>query len=656
VQGGGPRIVTETNSRGAKIFSQPGVALVLAGCALLFALGVIFRLNGSSSALWLHDLREPNQTKGLILGAAKATRSDEWMVWTPAVLAQLRHKPPMPIENRSLGAGAAPLLMSIPVRHYSMLFRPQLWGFFFLDVERGFAWLWNAKIFGLLASMFLLLLVLVRGSVQVALFGSIAISYSSFVQWWFSSPPMLPEMLSSWALALISGWLFFSRARSRLKLVAAVVLIASAINFVLCCYPPFQVPLAYLALFLFAAFLWQRRKSPLLPGFLWLGACAAAVALLLWPTFRLCRPTLEMISQTSYPGTRRNFGGGMSPLGLFSGALNFFDSEGVYPDLFANASEASNFFPLWVAAGAVVVFRWARTGRRPEPVVAALFGCILLFSVYSILGVPPWFGRATGLSFCMQQRTLLAIGLAGMLLVFVTLRAGAPALNSSRRRLFATLGMAAVLLAYLLCVEAQAPRFLSPSRFSLLLAAGTLLSAAYFSLKPQLFAALFAGALLLNNFLVNPVNQGLPGLLEPAAGRRIASLPHRAPEARWAVYEQSTLAQFLISRGATVFNGVKAVPQLDILRKLDPNGDALSVYNRYAFIVLGLPREKGAEPRFEAVIADIYRAYVSPQEPALRDAGLKYVVFRRALDDDEAAGLRLVEAMAENKIWIYELL
>ena len=75
----------------------------------------------------------------------------------------------MPVENPSLGAGMSPLLMSLPVKHYTMLFRPQLWGFFFFDIERGFAWFWNAKIFGLLASFYVLLLALGR-RVDLAIF------------------------------------------------------------------------------------------------------------------------------------------------------------------------------------------------------------------------------------------------------------------------------------------------------------------------------------------------------------------------------------------------------------------------------------------------------------------------------------------------------
>src|SRR5204863_5799572 len=104
--------------------------IFIAACCGVFVLCVLLRLNGSSSALWARDLGASNEPTGLIAGVPRPTRSDEWLIWTPAALAQLHHLPPMPVKNSALGAGAAPLLMSVPVRHYSMLFRPQFWGFF----------------------------------------------------------------------------------------------------------------------------------------------------------------------------------------------------------------------------------------------------------------------------------------------------------------------------------------------------------------------------------------------------------------------------------------------------------------------------------------------------------------------------------------------
>jgi hypothetical protein len=228
--------------------------IFIAVCCSLFLICVFLRLNGSSAPFWARALPALNGPMGLIAGNPRLTRSDEWLVWTPAALSQLHHIPPMPVENPALGAAAAPLLMSLPVRHYSMLFRPQLWGFFVFDAERGFSWFWNTKILGLLLSYFLLFRLVTRGRVGLAILGSVAVSYSSCVQWFFSSPTMLPEMMASWALMLVAGKSLFDPSSAWRKIGAATLLGSSAINFALCCYPPFQIPLLYLGLTLFGAF------------------------------------------------------------------------------------------------------------------------------------------------------------------------------------------------------------------------------------------------------------------------------------------------------------------------------------------------------------------------------------------------------------------
>ena len=255
--------------------------ILFAVCCSLFLFCVLFRLNGSSSAFWAKHLQSPNEMTGLLAGSPRVTRADEWMIWTPATLAQLHHQPPMPTRNPSLGAGATPLLMSVPVRHYSMLFRPQFWGFFMFAEERGFAWFWNTKIFGLLISFYLLFRLLMRGREALAVCGSVAVSYSSYVQWFFSCPPMLPEMLASWALMLVAGKSLFDPSPVWKKAGAAIVVGGCAINFVLCCYPPFAIPLIYLGLIVFGVFLWERGARSYYDGFYWLAGTLIVTAAVL---------------------------------------------------------------------------------------------------------------------------------------------------------------------------------------------------------------------------------------------------------------------------------------------------------------------------------------------------------------------------------------
>jgi hypothetical protein len=639
-------------------------AIFPAICCVLFLLCVALRLNGSSSAFWYFDLHALEEAKGLIAGSPKPTRSDEWMVWTPAILAQLHHQPSMPMENPSLGAGVSPLLMSVPVRHYSMLFRPQLWGFFLFDTECGFAWFWNAKIFGLLVSFYLLFLVLMRGRIALAVLGTIAVSYSSFIQWWFSSPAMLPEMLTSWAVMLLSGRVVFMDISFCKKIPAALALTAATINFLLCCYPPFEIPLLYLGLFLFIAFVWQRRKGPFHAGFYWLPGCAVAVTALLWPMIVQCWPTLQVIAHTSYPGARRTSGGMLSLDRFSSGLLNFFDSERQHPDIFLNTSESANFCPFWILSVAFLIYGswlWGsnffkETIASSAPLLLALIGFLIFFSLYAVVGLPEWFCRLTALSLTTENRSLLGIGVAGLILAVLTLRADEAALFQGRSRFFVVGLVAVALFCILLLVQTRNPIFLTRDRFLLLLATNTLLAAAYFCARPLLFGALLACALLYNNFLVNPIQQGLPSLLESSVIRHILAIRQTNPDAAWAAYEHSTPPQLLIATGVRVLNGVKVAPNLDLMRQFDPTGTSRNIYNRYAYIIFRLPPVGQVGARFQSTTSpDAYQLLVRPTDTVLRKAGLKYVVLRRALLEEEAVGLKLIDAMPGHYFWIYEL-
>jgi len=170
------------------------------------------------------------------------------------------------------------------------------------------------------------------------------------------------------------------------------------------------------------------------------------------------------------------------------------------------------------------------------------------------------------------------------------------------------------------------------------------------------FALGLVALLLWNNFLVNPIAQGLPSLLESTAMRRIERIRQADPEGLWAGYERSTLPQFVIASGAPVLNGVKVVPPLPLLQQIDPAGTSRDIYNRYAYIVLRLPRPGEEGSHFEYSTPDSYRLFIEPTDPALRSAGLKYVVFRRRLGEEEMRGLTLLDELPESQIWIYRVL
>src|SRR6266404_6508452 len=346
------------------------------GVAIVFWVCVLLKLNGSSVAIWTELLNEPKPPPSLLLFIPKGVRADEWHGWTPAALSQSRQTPRFPVENLTLGGGRAPLLMSVPVAYYTTLFRPQLWGFFLFDFERGFSFYWCTKVFGLLLAVGWCLRQMGVHSRALIIFGVVWIFFSGYTQWWFSSPAMLPEMVASWAMYLGCAVQFFRDSNPWRTATAFAGFVFFGVNFVLCLYPPYQIPLLLLAVAILIG-VWLENRRGAKPssgtrGLVLIGATVAAVALVLIPFWIDVRSTLALVAQTAYPGARRSTGGDLSLFKLFSGLTGFFETEQVEPGAYDNICEASNFYPMWLAAAlTMLVARW-RLRTSISPLLAAL--------------------------------------------------------------------------------------------------------------------------------------------------------------------------------------------------------------------------------------------------------------------------------------------
>lgn len=601
----------------------------------LFAVCVFFKLNGSSVGFWNELLSDPSRPAGLIFGTPKHVREDEWGVWTPFMLSQARQQPPFPIENPSLGGGRAPLLMSIPVRHYSMIFRPQLWGFFVFDFERAFSFYWCCKVFGLLLALPWMLAQIGIRQPAIRFFGTVAIFFSSYVQWWFSSPAMLPEMLATWAICVGCA---IRMLRGGFDPLACAAFVFCGANFVLCCYPPYQIPLLYVGI---AVVCRGTNRA----GLLALAGSVAAVALVLLPWWFDARSTLEMVRSTAYPGARRSSGGELSLFNLFSGTIGWFESEHRVPTAYANIAEASNFFPLWF--GALVLLGMLRTRTR-----IALVCVIALLAIYCVVPLPEWLTRATFLSFTTERRALLALGIAGVLLCCVLLE----------QKPVARFGLVAAAL----CIAGAAWLSLgiqirdpvvqdAPVRALGYIAVAITSVLIVFFFVDQLrrwFPIVFSACAIASNIAINPLMSGIAPLTQSRAFREVDAVRRSDPTANWIVYEDRVLAQLVKATGANVFNGTKILPDREFFRLLDPAGALSSIYNRYANIVCQLPQQRG-QGTFELLAPDLYVVAMPPELPPLAQNGYRFAVFPRDWSDATDYGFRQIAAVPESRVWVY---
>lgn len=629
--------------------------VLLAIAALLLT---VLRIHGSSVVVWSAVLHEPGTAGSLLAGTPRGVRSDEWLVWTPSVLAQARHVPPFPVENPALGAGRSPMLLNLPTRHYSTLFRPQLWGYFLFDIEHGFAWNWNVKVFGLLAAMFLLIRKLAQGNFWIALLGTAWVFLSSYTQWWFSCPPMLPEMLASWALALWCTLQLCEGPRWPRALACTLALWVAATNFALSMYPPYQIPLAYLGLAILGGWLWRRQaeKASSVPAIPWLALAGVGVAAVVIPFFVELMPTLHLVQSTSYPGARRASGGGLHFDQLFLGFAEPFISASAFPEQRVDVCTAANFYPLWIAAAGWLFATWKSGDPAGQRQLRPLLGCLLALTLFALCPLPPIIGRLTLLSFATEERLILPIGLGGILLsilVLAQMKVTRGKIETHRLMIFAIcVGFA---VAVVLTGGAASPKFFTVGRMAGAIALSVVLFALYLWPLQRAFAAVLLAALAGAGATVNPVTYGLAPLTESSAVAVIEKIRRADPGARWLAFDGANQSAFLMAAGVEVLSGAKTLPDLAFYKELDPEGRDLTIYNRYSLGLFQLAPDP-ATVEFKLFNFCAHWVSIHPAHPALQRRNVRYFVFPKPLENPAGYGLQSLVSVPERGMWIYRRL
>jgi hypothetical protein len=612
-----------------------GRNVIVTSLVLLFFVASVLKLNGSSTALWraLADRRDPDA--GVIAGTAKDVRSDEWLVQTPWIWSQAEQKPAFPQRNTNIGNDVAPLLTNLPARHWSMLFRPQMWGFFFLNRERAFSFNWNSKWFALLLSGFLFFRILARGNNFLALSGALILLFSSYIQWFFSTPTCMPEMI---AMVFFALWALHTmrRAKSRWAIAGAgVVLLVAVEQFVFCCYPRFQIPLAYLAVALLVGGSTRyRNRNESAPETLhfFRSICLITVpviaATLLWQWYREVSPAIKEIQSLIYPGQETFSGGSYSWVRLLAPFLEFSLGQNHYPEPLGNACEAAGFlFLAPLLAAGLIRDAWQ---RRADGILIAVV-LFLAFAIWYIsVGIPIWLARATGWSYVVSIRAILAVGVASIAGLVRHLALPRQQFESRKR----SLCISALVLALFLfgCFYTANSRLGDFAKLTEVTAAAVFFATVFFLLWQRIRVAsciLLLVPLLYASGFANPIARGVPGFTRSSVFHWLSNIHRRDPSGSWVVIgdlsnRNCCFAQFVKATGANVFGGSRCMPDREMLRVLDPENRYATISNRYARVCFLVSTE--SQPVFELLAADDYQVRLGLRSEIFESLGVRYIV------------------------------
>lgn len=613
-------------------------------CSLLlgFFLSVGFKLHNSSLHAWYRhyphlffDKEKP------LLGEARAVRSDEWLVHTPGIVSQAKRPLAFKVENPSYGDGSSALLMGLPVSHLTTFFRPQYWGFFLFDVERGFSWMWSYRCFACLLGFYLLLYLCTAGRPLIALVGSLWFYFSAFTQWWLSSG--VPEMVGSFGLAFFFFFRLLTSQRKSLLPFAALGLCLFSSSFALQVYPPFQVPLFWLGITLVCMVLSSRvyRRRALQMSRLraaYFAAVVFAVMFALLSFYSTVRASAELLANTAYPGQRVESGGGFSFSRLASGFGSAVYSEENFPETFGNVSEGSSFLLLWPLAALLML---PGAGLRPISRVLPLVLYLCALSTYVMFGWPQWLSDFTLFRMVPSNRAMLTLGAANIIFVVMALarfhRLTLP------MRLLGIVSVVAFVGWVELSLEEYYGTFFDLPEHSITLTFLLILGISLVLQSLREFGLVVVGYCAASSFLINPVTQGLHPLLDNRVSAAVQALPEKVRNSRWMVYGDFILPSLFKASGLNVFSGVNYVPRLEDWKKIDADGKFLPVYNRYAhFQFQPAPDPESLSMRLEQ--ADLATVIISPCSAGLEQIGIDVFVLPKHWASSGDACLKHVES------------
>ncbi len=652
------------------------VGLVLVAFALLVA----FQVHGSSILLLADDPTEPNYVfeplgrlltedvfspdhetlRKFLLMTPRAIRSDEYAVSTAWAWAQAAHDPPFPVVNEHIGVGQNMLLSSsTPVAAPSALARPITWGYLLFSPGHGLAWAWWFPVLGCFLALYLLLFEVLQRDHRLALFGAFWFCLSAYCVAWSFSPAhtlMFPLLLCLCVYYLLQSERRHIQIASGLG--TGLALAAMAMNL----YPPWLVPLGYLAVVLLVGMLVQARINPLqrLRDPVRIASMGTGLLIAGWLIGSFLAdawPAMQAISATEYPGHRFSTGGDGEFSRLFRGFFNYWTNDR-FPHAFGNHTEAASYFLLLPAVlSAVLLTGRARKNFGVVGWLVLTWCAVLLW--YMFVGFPDGLSRITLFSYVTSVRLDLTLGLCAILLCTILLNRLSrpdPALPPHRwHAVVAAIVMAGTVLATVAGFDSE----VIPLSTASIVIVCLLASAAGYALVAGMrraFMGIMIPAILLTGAFFNPLSRGVEYLDSQEVITAVRTIDREQGYPLWLSYGDDFRDNNLLPMaGARNFSCTHYYPQWEIWQHFDLSPEATARINRYAHVMLA-PAPDDVPPVFENPAPDQLRITISPRHAAFRELGSRLVLgFGSSQKGLRDLGLPLLYESSRGRFSIFRL-
>jgi hypothetical protein len=566
----------------------------LAAVAVAAVVSVGFELTPSSYGVFLNAVQAPDS--GPWLGTSRAIRGDEWSVNTPLFQSAVRNRFQR-VNETSFYREDLRNFVALPLKDWSLIFKPQLWAFFLLPPASAFSIYWALYMCAFLTGYHLLFRQL-GASAGLACAGAVIVYFSGFTQfWWTTLGPLLAAL--PWILLIVlrpmPAW--------KKSLLCVWALPAFVFGYA---YPALLITLGWGALIVILAYRPSLLRSP--GNIVAIGAGIVSVALVLYFYYG---DLISVVSNTVYPGRRVSRAGGTSVLAVLSEFFPFVSFRlGDYRHLdgenICEIGAVGSFLPLLTLC--LMRYRSLRDHAAVRRTLLVLLTGSVAITLWELAPLPAWIGRVLFWDKGASERWLFTSGLLLTLAALLIWSNKLISVHPLRIGIFVVLGPIASIflkIAWLIHQGEPGAVAFSACKRDILLCAPVLAVAlgVWFVPAASRAALLLSLVAFINVYAFggfNPVQPAGP-IFDVPETDIVHALREKAAAAPGGVLAdtQSTGAT-LNGLGLRSVSHVLMVPQLGFLRSYFPTMDAERfnlIFNRYAHIQVGqIPRPEILRP------------------------------------------------------------
>jgi hypothetical protein len=622
---------------------------------VVFAFCVLFEISGSSIGMWDDYIGIETETgNGNLLGESRAIRTDEWEVNTPMAFSQYYNQTgQFPYYSDTLRGTETDvfIIYGQPVAGWQMIFRPFQLGYLFLSPAQGLSFFWCGRLIALIMISFELGMYFFKQRKAYAVVYSALLSFSPVVSWWFAINGLV-EMLvfGQAALLLIIAYLNATQYWKKILIMLGMVICGG--GYILVFYPSWQIPLAYVFLFLLVGIAikefkkenWNWKKDILiLSGFvIILGVSVGSIFLQSWDT-------VQTVMNTAYPGSRSYSGDGAlhNLIGWAGNILFPYIGAGFGNTNVCEEAGVISFFPMGILVALWVLFK----EKKKDPLlISGLAGAVFL-SCYCIFPWPEFLAKITLLSHCQPSRVALGVGVLSLILLLYAISISETVFKAEIAAACSCV-LAAGITLYLYFVQ---PELIQEKWFLLIIFAvafagfmsvcmSTHRKGINVMVAVGISLAVFGGA------TVNPVHKGTDVIYENPLVEEIAEIVEADQgQGLWIVENMDfPYINIPIMTGAPTINSTNTYPVMERWEKIDEDKSNQKKYNRYAHVLISLTT---GEITFENPYPDVLKIVLPVEE--LKTLEVKHILTNQDLTvyNTEEVHFELVSQIENYKIY-----